>query len=355
VQATTASYRLIVILDIVKSGERTDPEQTWLRENLYRITERALGAAGIEPAGKEDRGDGILLLLPGNVSKPRLLGLFTDAIEAGLRSHAQQHRGTPRELRLRLALHAGEVARDSRGWVGSDLNAAFRMVDLPEMRNTLRAAPKAVLAVGVSDILHRAVIRHGYPGIDPQEYAPVRFSAKELRDETLWVRVPGYYEPPGLAGEATAGTDTPASGSAAAQGTAADPDPSAPAAAPTVGIGQVHGGISHGGIGVSQGDVRQTFGTADAGPSAEYSELRAELERLRADLKEALLRKEIDDGTYQDATEELDEAERHSRPQDEEGRGRLLRALKRLRGLVEDVGGLASAVAALIRSVREAR
>lgn len=79
------------------------------------------------------------------------------------------------------------------------------------------------------------------------------------------------------------------------------------------------------------------------------------MDELRAALKEALAERRIDAGTFHDATEELDEAERQAAGDDPESRGRLLRALRKLRGLVEDAGGLASAVTGLITAVRGER
>ncbi|MQS10326.1 hypothetical protein FNX48_025125, partial [Streptomyces sp. IF17] len=110
----TPRHHPIVILDIVGSGRRTDPDQSWLRERLYAMTERALRTAGIEGAQTEDRGDGILALLPGGVPKTALLGPFVDALDAELRAHARLYRTGPRSLRLRAALHAGEVADAAR-------------------------------------------------------------------------------------------------------------------------------------------------------------------------------------------------------------------------------------------------
>ncbi|GAB3126439.1 hypothetical protein GCM10027160_50100 [Streptomyces calidiresistens] len=361
----TPQHHPIVILDIVGSGRRTDPDQSWLRERLYAMTERALRTAGIEGAETEDRGDGILALLPGGIPKTALLGPFVDAFDAELRAHARLYRTGPRSLRLRAALHAGEVARDERGWVGADLNTAFRMVDLPALRGTLETADRAVLALAVSDLLYRAIVRHDHPGIDPTEYREVPFAAKEISGERVWIRVPGYYEPPGLPAPGTSRE----SGQAPPVGNAADPagatrrEAPAPAEAPpdappagNSGIGTVHGGIHHGGIGVNRGEVNQRWiGATGADTGEETANLRRELERLRVELKEALRRREIDEETHRDAGAELDEAERHAEAaeaRDEPARGRVLRALRRLKGLVEDVGGLAGAVTALINVVR---
>ncbi|MCE7079816.1 hypothetical protein [Streptomyces sp. ST2-7A] len=351
----TPQHHLIVIIDIVGSGRRTDPDQSWLRDRLYAMTDRALRTAGIEGEESEDRGDGILVLLPGGVPKTALLGPFVDALDAELRAHARLYRTGPRALRLRASLHAGEVARDERGWVGADLNAAFRMVDLPALRDTLETAERAVLALAVSDLLYRAIVRHDHPGIEPTEYRDVPFSAKEISGERLWIRVPGYYEPPGLPTPEASDSD-PAGAAREARRTAPAEGPPFDPAPGNSGIGTVHGGISGGAVGVNNGEVRQQWiGAMGADTGEEAANLRRELERLRVELKEALERREIDEETHREAGAELDEAERHAEgaeARQEPARGRVLRALRKLKGLVEDVGGLAGAVTALINTVR---
>ncbi len=192
------THCLIVVLDLVRSGQRANPLPPGLRRHMYRVTERALEASVMEPLTMEDRGDGILLVLPGDIPEPRLVGLFVSALDSDLRTYAREHRGTVSELRMRVALHAGEARRDARGWSGPDLDAAFRMTELPYLRRMLTSAPRAVLALAVSDVLHQAVVRHDCPGIEAAEYRPVRFSARDVRDERVWLRVPGYFEPPGI-------------------------------------------------------------------------------------------------------------------------------------------------------------
>ncbi|MQS06246.1 hypothetical protein [Streptomyces alkaliphilus] len=256
--------------------------------------------------------------------------------------------------------------------MGADLNTAFRMVDLPALRGTLEAAERAVLALAVSDVLYRAIVRHDHPGIDPTEYRDVPFSAKEISGERLWIRVPGYYEPPGLPAPEASGAASPAGDAADPRGAArretgasAGEAPAAPPAGNSgigtvnggiSGIGIMHGDIRDGGIGINHGEVSQRWiGATGADAGEETANLRRELERLRVELKEALRRREIDEETHRDAGAELDEAERHAeaaQARDEPARGRVLRALRRLKGMVEDVGGLAGAVTALINVVR---
>lgn len=359
-------YYTILVVDIEKFGRRRNPVQSWLRERLYRLLEEAFVAAGIEYGTAPppvDRGDGVFWLLPGTVPKQDVTGPFVEALRAGLRAHARTS-SAEGALRLRVVLHGGEVGSDGRGWVGADLNTACRMVDHQPLRDALAAAGDAELVVGVSDEWHRKVISHGYHGVNPAEYRPVRFDAKEVVHETVWLRVPGYAEPPGLGGAPEAdGPARPATrppAPAPAPPTAPPPGP-APAIEHNSGIGQLVGDITHGGMGVARGTVHQRFGapaappartTGDGRDEGDAAGVRRELEELRGLLKAALESRDIDSGTYQDASRELDTAEENAEAEDGEGRGRLLRALIKLGALIQGLGDVAGPVQRLITTLR---
>ncbi|VVJ20541.1 Uncharacterised protein [Amycolatopsis camponoti] len=97
------------------------------------------------------------------VPKTLLLATFVPALTDLLDKHARN--APDLAFRLRVAVHAGEVHRDSRGPYGEDVDIACRLVDAPELKRQLKetAGP---LALAVSQEIHRAVVRHGYPGID---------------------------------------------------------------------------------------------------------------------------------------------------------------------------------------------
>jgi hypothetical protein len=192
-----ARYRQILVVDAERFGSRPDPTQIWLRRRVYEIVRTAAEEAGIElGTDSQDRGDGAFWLLSGDVSKVDLSGRFIAHLHAGLLAYARLS-NTESALRLRVALHAGDVTGDADGWVGTELNRACRLVDLPELRAALSAAPRAGLVLGVTDDWYRAVVRHGYPEVEPSAFGRVAFRAKEV-DEQAWIRVPGYDRPPGI-------------------------------------------------------------------------------------------------------------------------------------------------------------
>lgn len=100
----------------------------------------------------------------------------------------------------------------------------------------------------------------------------------------------------------------------------------------------VQAGYIHGSVSVVQG--------ADPAP-----DLHAQLATLRAGLRAARAAGEVDDGTCDAAEDELAVVTESLRD-DPSGTPQTMLALKRLRGLLGDVAGLAAAVAAMITAVR---
>lgn len=252
-------YYSILVVDIENFGIRRNPVQALLREGLYRILDDAADAVGIDVTGgpePADRGDGAFWLLPASIPKITLTGPFITALRAGLEAHGQV--STPEaRMRLRVALHAGEVSQDQHGWVGEDLNIACRLIDLQSLRDALAQAVNSPLAVAVSDAWYRLTVRHGYPGIDSASYYPVPFRAKEV-NQIAWITVPGC--PPAFSGDdgasAASGEDPRATAQAGSTGDAAPPRPAkvvnvGPFAGANINARRVYGG-NHYEVGDSQ-------------------------------------------------------------------------------------------------------
>ena len=182
-----AVHRTIVVTDIEKytDPDRTNLDQLAIRSAHYQILKQAFARARISWAKctTEDRGDGVLVLVPSEVPKARLAINLLEQLEAALRRHNDSCSAQTR-IRLRIALHAGEVHYDSHGVAGKAINDTFRLAEAPALKAGQRAST-GVLAVIVSEWFYDEVIRH-YPAAEPGAYVRVRAASAGGR---AWVRV----------------------------------------------------------------------------------------------------------------------------------------------------------------------
>jgi hypothetical protein len=204
-----AVHRAIVVVDVEGFGDRrrTNAHQVAVRDGLYRVMREAFGRAGISwgDCGREDRGDGVLVLVPAEVPKGLLAESLPSALAAGLRAHNGGRPG-PEQIRLRVALHAGEVRYDEHGVTGASVNLTFRLLEAAVLKAALAGSP-GVLAVIVSSWFFEEVVRHGNAAA---WYGPVEVAVKETRT-TGWICLPDHED---SAGAAIAGVLPPAPGSA---------------------------------------------------------------------------------------------------------------------------------------------
>jgi hypothetical protein len=165
-------HRSIVAVDIEGSTKRTNPVKGEIRRVLYDLLERALRAAGIGPRHLEqlaDRGDGVLILIRphDDVPKTILFGRLIPVLTALLAEHNATVAEPELQMRLRAVVHAGEVHEDSRGFYGDDIDVAFRLLNSPTVKRTLREASAAPLVVVISEEIWDGVVRHRYADGDP--------------------------------------------------------------------------------------------------------------------------------------------------------------------------------------------
>ena len=166
---------------------RTNADQVAVRDGMYQALEGALADAGISRTGCviEDRGDGALALISPEVPKSWLVTRLPVQLAAALDEHNAACSANAR-IRLRMALHAGEIHPDAHGVTGSALNRTFRLVEAPALKSAL-VGSAGVLALIVSDWFYNEVVRHE-PAAGPGCYRPVRAVVKETR-AAAWIRV----------------------------------------------------------------------------------------------------------------------------------------------------------------------
>jgi hypothetical protein len=194
--ATLPVHRSIFAVDIENSTQRTNTVKEELRQHVYQLVDQALDAAGIDEHLHDpisDLGDGVLVLVhpTDELPKPLLLSRLIPALASLLVAHNGSISPTeqPRVLRLRAVIHAGEVHDDGKGFFGEELDVAFRLLDAPKFKAQLRCG-SAPLALVASDDIYRSIIRHGYEGIDSDEFRPLVTVTVAGRRRKGWVHFP---------------------------------------------------------------------------------------------------------------------------------------------------------------------
>ena len=100
-----AVHRSIVVVDVEGFGDqrRTNAHQVAIRDGLYRALRQAFGCAGIawDHCGREDRGDGVFVLIPAEVPEGLLAESLPSALESPLVGR-RRHRDRAESDRPRL-------------------------------------------------------------------------------------------------------------------------------------------------------------------------------------------------------------------------------------------------------------
>ncbi|WP_460364090.1 hypothetical protein [Actinocorallia lasiicapitis] len=172
-------HRSILVVDIEGSTGplRTNPIKQELRRTVYELLAQAFAAAGIDGSlcRFTDRGDGVLILVPPDDRVPKTLLLHPLVPELD-RLLTEYDRALPeperamRGLRLRLAIHAGEVHIDPRGPFGEEIDVACRLVDSRAVKDALRTSGGPLVVV-ISDEIFFSIVKHRYEGICSDAFA----------------------------------------------------------------------------------------------------------------------------------------------------------------------------------------
>jgi class 3 adenylate cyclase len=184
--------RSLVAVDIEGYSGRDNLGHLELRNALRRVCDEAFARIGVSPDARQDQGDAFLFLIPPDVPKAHLVSDLIRELGTALRLSNRNWRADAR-MRLRVALHAGEVHLDGTGYGGESVVTVARLIDADPLKEALKTTP-GDLAVIVSDQLYGDVVRQEYRDSDPADYTRVHVSRKEF-SQPAWVRVPGARPP----------------------------------------------------------------------------------------------------------------------------------------------------------------
>jgi class 3 adenylate cyclase len=191
---TPAVHRTIICVDVEGFTGRSHPHQLTVRHGLYQSLRTAFTCTHIswdDGCYHEDRGDGALILIPPAVPKSLLAARLPHHLATALATHNRTHPPAA-HIRLRLALHAGEIHHDSYGVTGTALNTAFRLLDAPALKHA-HATSTGALTVITSSWFYDEVTRHTLHA-HPATHRPTIITSKETT--TAWISRPDDPYPP---------------------------------------------------------------------------------------------------------------------------------------------------------------
>lgn len=181
-----ARHGIMLVVDIAGFGATEHPDV--MRRRLYEILARVLREPD-PPWESFDTGDGVCAFLPVRTDILLPLTLLTRLRAEFDGPH--RHGG----LRLRIALHRGDLVREEGRWLGRDLTVLMRLADSPALRSALRSSLDAPFAVMMSDDMYR----HAYHA--PTEMRAAFRAVHVTTEEQVlkgWVWVAGHEQPPGV-------------------------------------------------------------------------------------------------------------------------------------------------------------
>ncbi len=191
-----ARYCPMLAVDIKAFNDprRGEDVQRFLRAAMYQLLAGAFDGSSLQwPAcHREDRGDGVLVVAPPGTPETALIDPVVDYLRAGLRRHNKLCSDLA-TIRLRMAVHAGQVQFDHNGVSGYAVNHLFRMLEAAAFKRAFAAAG-ADFALVASEALYEDVISQGPGLIDPDMYAPINIRCKETRARA-WLYLPPVRNP----------------------------------------------------------------------------------------------------------------------------------------------------------------
>lgn len=126
---------------------------------------------------REDRGDGVLVIIPAPIPSATVIGLLLDRLRTGLRRYNRTASLNYR-IRLRTAVHCGTVHTDQYGVSGRAIVHIFRLLDAPVLKKALTES-RSELALIASDPFYKDVIHQRHGIIRPERFLPAMVEIKE--------------------------------------------------------------------------------------------------------------------------------------------------------------------------------
>lgn len=203
----TGQNCVVLRSDVVAFGSlaRNDEDRRIIRDALLSMTRLMLD--GVPGVRSEDRGDGLLTVVPPDVPTSQVITRLRKELRPALDLHNRTHRESAR-IQLRMAVNVGPVTTDTLGVSGEAIIIAARLVEVPIFKAAI-ASSAANLGLIVSPFVYETTVRHSPNPIDLMGYSKIQVDVKELHG-LAWMKLfevpmlsPHAY--PGAAGDSYRG------------------------------------------------------------------------------------------------------------------------------------------------------
>jgi hypothetical protein len=186
-------YRALLACDIAGSAGRGEQRLQEIRRVLRSTLFDALSIADLDPRNflYVDTGDGCQLVAPAALPKAGLLFPLLPELNSRIREHNRNTCADTR-LRVRAAVHAGEIRLDPDGTVsGAPFEALARLLDSAPLRHATRAGTGGTpVAAILSHHFYEETVGHGYEGLDADAFTAADVRVKEYA-ANAWLWYPG--------------------------------------------------------------------------------------------------------------------------------------------------------------------
>lgn len=186
-------YRALMACDIAGSAGRGEQRLQEIRRVLRSALFDALRVADLDARdfAFADTGDGCRLVAPAALPKAGLLFPLLPELCSRIREH-NRHAGADTQLRVRAAVHAGEIRLDPDGTVsGSPFEALARLLDSAPLRHaTLAGTGGTPLAAILSHHFYEETVGHGHEGLEADAFTAADVRVKEYAARA-WLWYPG--------------------------------------------------------------------------------------------------------------------------------------------------------------------
>jgi hypothetical protein len=182
--AWTGQNCSILLIDVAGFGSKVrDEGDRWLvRQKMYAIVHQAWALAGMawRDCHHEDRGDGMLIVVPPSTPTDVLTGPLLAGLATLLRDHNSGATAGVR-IQLRLALNVGPVVSDAEGVSGDAIIYAARMLEASALKRRISGTGSDVGFI-TSGFVYDTVVKR------PVGYRRVVVRVKEARTKA-WIRL----------------------------------------------------------------------------------------------------------------------------------------------------------------------